>query len=86
MGRHADHYLTAARSLPSRLMSTHWDRNQLWRDAFANGQGVRAHPIEADPAINERVDRHLQGLYRAGQAAVYSALFQPPARTWRGEQ
>jgi hypothetical protein len=79
-------YLAAARSLPSRLMSTNWDRNQLWRDAFVSGQGVRPHPIEPDPSLNERVDRHLQGLYQAGQAAVYNALFQPPARTWRGEQ
>ena len=79
-------YLTAARALPSRLMSANWSRNQLWRDAFLGGQNVRPLDVEEGPAIAETVDRHLQGLYRAGQAAVYNALFQPPARTWRGEQ
>jgi hypothetical protein len=78
-------YLTAARTLPSQLMGNNWDRNQLWRDAFISGQGVKSHELEADSAIEERVSQYLQGLSRAGQNAVYSELLNPPPRTWRGE-
>jgi hypothetical protein len=78
-------YLTAARTLPSQLMGNNWDRNQLWRDAFTSGQGVKSLDLEADSAIEERVSQYLQGLSRAGQNAVYSELLNPPLRTWRGE-
>ena len=79
-------YLAAARSLPSQLMGANWDRNQLWRDWFIRGEGVK--PIELEPtdSIRERVDQHLRGLHQAGQSAVYNALLNPPPRSWRGGQ
>lgn len=79
-------YLAAARSLPSRLMFANWDKNQLWRDMFSSGQGVKSLGVEPDDSINERVDQHLRGLYQAGQSALYNALLNPPPRSWRGEQ
>jgi len=79
-------YLAAARSLPSQLMSTNWDKNQLWRDWFVSGQGVKRLEFDSVNNINERVDLHLNGLHQAGQSAVYNALMNPPPRSWRGEQ
>lgn len=76
-------YLAAARSQPSQLFSSNWARNQEWQNAFALSQGVRAHQYEADSTINERVERHLQGLYQAEQSSLFNALFTPRPRSWR---
>lgn len=79
-------YLAAARSLPSQLMVSNWDRNQLWRDWFVSGEGVRPITLEPVESIGERVDQHLRGLHQAGQSAVYNALLNPPPRSWRGDE
>jgi hypothetical protein len=76
-------YLASARTRPSELFANNWDRNQQWRDSIVAGQGARPHEYESDSAISERVERHLQGLYKAEQAVLYSALFTPAPRTWR---
>ena len=76
-------YLSAARTLPSELFANNWERNQQWREAIVTGQGARSKEYELDSAIGERVERHLQGLYKAEQAMLYSALFTPAPRTWR---
>ena len=73
-------YLAAARSLPSRIFRSNWDRNQEWRDAFVTGLGVQEYEIETDDQIIDRVNQHLQSLYQAGQSELYTALMQPPSR------
>lgn len=77
-------YLAAARSLPSALFAANWTRNQQWRDAFPNGPEVAQLDLEPDSDFTLRLDRFLEGLYRAEQAAVYNALLNPPPRSWRG--
>jgi hypothetical protein len=76
-------YLAAARTLPSVLIGGNWDRNQRWRDAFITGQGVKRHDFEPDETFLPRLEQHLLGLHQAEQAAVYSALLNPPPRSWR---
>jgi hypothetical protein len=76
-------YLTAARSVPSRIIGSNWARGQQWRAAFETGTGVRARETAGDPALAERLDQHLQGLYEAEQAILYNALFTQPERGWR---
>lgn len=77
-------YLAAARSQPSQLLATNWSRNEEWRDGFITGLHTTAHEYEPDPAFADRVNRHLQGLYQAGQAALYNALLRPRPTTARG--
>lgn len=80
-------YLSAARSLPSRIMNNNWDKSQEWRDVFVTGVGVRHHEYAADETIGDRVNRHLQTLYQAEQAALYNALLRPPPREgWRQQE
>ena len=80
-------YLAAARSLPSRIMESNWVKNQEWRDAFVTGIGVSKHEYAADETIADRVNQHLQALYRAEQSTLYNALMQPPSRQgWRQEE
>jgi len=76
-------YLTAARSLPSRLLNANWARGQEWRAAFEAGAGVTPHDYPPDPALAERLNRQLKSLFDAEQATLYGALFTPPERTWR---
>jgi hypothetical protein len=77
-------YLAAARNLPSTLFAANWTRNQQWRDAFPDGPGVEGLELEPDAGFTQRLSLYLEGLYRAEQAAVYTALLNPPPRSWRG--
>ena len=76
-------YLTAARSLPSRIINGNWARGQQWRAAFETGVGVRRQRHAGDPSLVERLDRRLQALFQEEQASLYTALFTPPERSWR---
>ena len=76
-------YLAAARARPSELFANNWERNQQWREVIVTGQGAKPHEYGDGSIISERVERHLQGLYKAEQAALYNALFTPARRTWR---
>lgn len=69
-------YLAAARSQPSQVITANWNRNQEWRDRFVTGLDVTTLPTTPG-RIDDRVSRHLQALYQAGQAALYDALLQP---------
>jgi hypothetical protein len=73
-------YLAAARSLPSQVIAANWSRNEEWRDRFVTGLDVTPYEYAPDPAISDRVDQHLQALYQAEQAALYSALLRPVPR------
>ena len=55
-------YLTAARSLPSRIITGNWARGQHWRAAFETGIGVTAHAHGGDSGLVERLGqrRNLQ--------------------------
>jgi len=76
-------YLTAARSLPSRIITGNWARGQHWRAAFETGIGVTAHAHGGDSGLVERLGQRLQGLFQEEQAMLYSALFTQPERSWR---
>jgi len=71
-------YLAAARTLPSQLIAANWNRNQEWRDSFVTGLNVKAYEFPPDTSIQDRVNQHLQAMYQAGQARLYSEMFQPP--------
>lgn len=74
-------YLAAARTLPSQLIGTNWSRNEEWRDSFVTGLGVTAYEYPPDLSINDRVNQHLQAMYKAEQASLYNDLFRPGARS-----
>lgn len=67
-------YLSAARTLPSRLLETNWDQGAEWRDWFVTGLGVERLPVPEAPDLGPRLNQHLQALYRAEQGAMYGAL------------
>ena len=73
-------YLAAARSRPSVLVNTNWDKNEEWRDSFITGLDVDPFEFEADPTLNDRINQHLQSLYQAEQSVLYNALLNPPVR------
>ncbi|NNJ65944.1 MAG: hypothetical protein HKP16_10265, partial [Xanthomonadales bacterium] len=70
-------YLTAARSLPSRVINGNWSRNEEWRDSFITGLNVTPYLYPGDPGITTRVEQHLQALHRAEQNELYGALMRP---------
>jgi hypothetical protein len=78
-------YLAAARSRPSVLVNTNWDKNEEWRDSFITGLDVNPFNFEPDATLNDRVSQHLQSLYQAEQSVLYNALLNPPARGRRNE-
>lgn len=73
-------YLAAARTLPSLLITSNWNRNEEWRDRFVTGLDVTPLVFPPDPSIRDRVNQHLQAMYQAEQSALYNALFRPPSR------
>ena len=73
-------YLAAARSLPSQVIAANWSRSEEWRDRFVTGIDVTPHEYPPDAGIVDRVNQHLQALYQAEQAALYSALLRPGSR------
>ena len=76
-------YLAAARSRPSVLVNTNWDKNEEWRDSFVTGLNVNPFEFEPDTSLDDRINQHLQGLYQAEQAVLYNALLNPPLRGQR---
>jgi hypothetical protein len=73
-------YLAGSRSLPSRIIAGNWSRNEEWRDRFITGLNVKPYEYAADETLADRVNQHLQSLYRSGQSTLYSALLLPPVR------
>lgn len=76
-------YLTAARSLPSQVITSNWSAGQQWRAAFETDTGVQRRSRDDDTALVEDLGRQLQTLYREEQSLLYNALFTPPERSWR---
>jgi hypothetical protein len=78
-------YLAGSRSQPSAILGSNWARGEKWRDWLISGVSVvTPHEYPADAGIVDRVNRHLQALYQAKQALLYSALLQPPRRSGWG--
>jgi hypothetical protein len=69
-------YLSAPRSLPSRLLASNWDRGSEWRDWFVTGIGVEALELPPAPDITPALAQHLLGLRRLEQEAIYGSLLQ----------
>lgn len=69
-------YLSAPRTLPSRLLSLNWDRGAEWRDWFVTGIGVSNIPLPPAEGLGPRLERHLQNLYRREQDVIYGAMLR----------
>jgi hypothetical protein len=69
-------YLSAARTLPSRLLEANWERGTEWRDSFVTGTGMVEELLSVDeaPRLGVRLDEFLQDLYREEQSTLYAAL------------
>jgi hypothetical protein len=76
-------YLAGARSQPSELIRSNWEKGDEWRDGFITGTGVMPHEYPEDSEITDRVAQHLRALYQAEQAELYAALMRPQTRTLR---
>ena len=76
-------YMASARTRPSEVINANWDKGAEWRDWFITGLGVTPYEFEPDETLPERLNQHLQSLYQAEQAAVYTALLRPQARGGR---
>ena len=74
-------YLSAPRTLPSRLLSRNWDRGAEWRDWFVTGLGVQVLPVEPAPDLSPRLEPHLSGLYHREQESIYRDLLGDAAAT-----
>lgn len=70
-------YLSSARKRPSGVLAANWGQGAEWRDWFVTGIGVTPIEFDGDPTIADRVNQHVQSLYQAQQAMVYSALLRP---------
>jgi hypothetical protein len=73
-------YLAGARKKPSEIINANWGRGAEWRDWFVTGLGVTPYEFEPDPGLPDRINQHLQSLYQAEQAALYTSLLQPQSR------
>jgi len=78
-------YLAASRALPSRLLQGNWENGAEWRDWFVTGIGVTSIEFASLPDINSRLNQHLQSLYQAEQAQIYSRMLLPNARNSKGD-
>ena len=69
-------YLSAARTLPSRLLEANWDQGTEWRDSFVTGTGMVEELMSVDdaPRLGVRLDEFLQNLSREEQRTLYAAL------------
>jgi hypothetical protein len=69
-------YLSASRTLPSRLLEMNWDQGTEWRDSFVTGTGMveETLSVENAPRLGARLDEYLQDLYREEQRSLYVAL------------
>ena len=77
-------YLTAARAQPSRLLASHWEQGEEWRDWFVTGLGVTPLEVPAPPAIDGPLNQHLQALYREEQRSLLGEM-QPSAEPGNDE-
>jgi hypothetical protein len=73
-------YLAGARKKPSEIINANWGRGAEWRDWFVTGLGVTPYEFEPDPGLPDRINQHLQSLYQAEQAALYTSLLRPQSR------
>jgi hypothetical protein len=78
-------YLAASRTLPSRLLQGNWENGAEWRDWFVTGIGVTPIELASLPDINSRLNQHLQSLYQAEQAQIYTRMLLPDARNSKGD-
>ena len=78
-------YLAASRTLPSRLLQGNWENGAEWRDWFVTGIGVTPIEFVSLPDISSRLNQHLQSLYQAEQAQIYSRMLLPNARNSKGD-
>ncbi len=78
-------YLAASRTLPSRLLQGNWENGAEWRDWFVTGIGVTPIEFASLPDINSRLNQHLQSLYQAEQAQIYTRMLLPDARNSKGD-
>ncbi len=67
-------YLSAARTLPSRLLETNWDKGEEWRDRFVTGLGVERLALPPPPDISAALNQRLEALYRQERATLYGVL------------
>ncbi|MEE4174385.1 MAG: hypothetical protein V2I57_09060 [Xanthomonadales bacterium] len=69
-------YLSAARTLPSRLFESNWEQGTEWRDGFVTGSSAveELQSVEDAPRLGARLDEHLEALYREEQRTLYGAL------------
>ncbi len=73
-------YLTAARTLPSRLFSDNWDKGAQWHDWFVTGSGVEIISQSDGSELIDSVNNYLHSLSESREAMLYSALLSPPLR------
>lgn len=78
-------YLAAARTLPSRLLQSNWDKGAEWRDWFITGIGVSSLPVRPVASITTRLNQHLQSLYQAKQTEIYRRVLLPKAQNDEGD-
>ncbi len=71
-------YLSASRTLPSRLLAANWDRGEEWRDWFVTGLGVEALAVEMPPDPTPALSQRLQQLHQREQSAIYGSLLERP--------
>ena len=76
-------YLTAARSVPSRIITGNWTSGQQWRAALEIGAGVQTHVYDGDAGLVERLDQRLRALFQEEQSVLFNAMFTQPDRGWR---
>lgn len=67
-------YLSAARTLPSRLLEANWDQGAEWRDWFVTGLGVETLEVPEVPDIGQELAEYLADLYRQEQDVLYRAM------------
>jgi hypothetical protein len=74
-------YLASARSQPAQIITSNWSRGAEWRDWFVTGLGVTPIEYPDDEGVPARISEHLEVLYQAEQAMLYSALLRRPSRS-----
>ena len=77
-------YLTAARTIPSRLFDDNWEQGAEWQDWFVSGSGIDNVLTSDGSEMIDAVNQYLLQLHQELERAVYSALLSQPLRI-RGE-
>jgi hypothetical protein len=63
------------------VINANWNQGAEWRDWFVTGIGVKELEFRPDPAVADRLERHLRALYQAEQQAIYGRLLKPALGT-----